>query len=105
MCALTFSHILTPPRRITPLKLLPGLLKPSIKVSCRWVSKGGEVVVGWAEEGVTDAQAFYFFYSIHIQIQPPHTAAPTPGSDLWEKWFRPGSPQHSAGEEKMLVVD
>lgn len=48
---------------------------------------------------------FSFFFVIHIQIKPPLAAASTAGSDLWEKWFRPGSLQHSAGEEKMLVVD
>lgn len=48
---------------------------------------------------------FFLFFLIHIQIKPPLATASTSGSNLWEKWFRPGSPQHSAGEEKMLVVD
>lgn len=53
--------------------------------------------------GITDAKGFFF--SPIFTSTPPLTALSTPGSRLWEEWFRPGSPQHSAGEEKMLVVD
>lgn len=73
MCAHVCAYILThlnPQGRITPLKVLPGLLKPSIKVSCRWVSKGGG---GGEGRGGEDAQVFS-----HFQFHPtPHSGVDT----------------------------